>query len=302
MGTWWVWLSAALLVIGLMALLWRRVAPSPVARKRESRLAKLSQQVEAGRVGQFVEDRIGGASEVTGMRLLLLFLGVVLTGFFLLVPIFGYGTPIVAVAMGMLAGWVYVQNGARKRRTLLEEQTLRLAAVLAAALKGGGDTGTYIDLLMTTLKEIGAPLDDDLGATFRNIRAGADYQGTLAALQQMSQSRRLRKLAGLFLLVEDSDLGPEQQQEIFGRFYHDELGGEGMVREIRVLTAQSRFSLAVVTALLPLMLAARFAMRGEIMRQYIADPFGQTVIGFGLLLGLVMVVFALRMMRPAEEV
>lgn len=304
MGNLWVWLAGVLLVLGGVALFWRRPAPSPLtAPQKKGFLAKVTAGVHQGRVGRYLEDQIGQADEVLTQRVLLLFLAGAVLGLLLLVPVFGVLAPIVAAGVGLLAGWLYVQVQARRRKALLEEQTIQLINALSAGLEGDPEeiTGTYLQDTRQFLQEAGGPLQEDLGTALKAIEAGADFATTMQVLQQQTHSKRLRRLVGVFLLIETKSLSIESQQGVFQRFYTREvnLNRRGLRR--RILTAQARASMLIVLLLLPLMLVIKFVIRGPIMMAYIADPFGQVILGTCFVMAALIPIIVTRMTRVEEE-
>ncbi len=296
-----MWGALVIMVIAGVALAWRPAAPSPLSKRRKSALDKAADQVNQGRLGKYVEDQVGGASSITGMRLLVIFVSVGLCALLLLFRIFGLLTPLVAGGVAFLVGYLYVQAEARKRKLRLEEQTLRLATVLAAALKAQNPTGTYLQRTRRFLQEMKGPLDEDLGAALDTIFAKGDVQDVLFALQQETRSDILRRLLGRFMLIEKKSLTVPSQQKIFDRFAETANAKNRLAAAIRVETSLVRGSQFAVIALVPLMLLVKFGMRGPIMAQYVATSFGQTMLGGGFLLLVAMVFINLRMMKRAEE-
>lgn len=289
------YLAAAMIAAGLVAAFWRPTVSSPLSRNREGIFERALRRVEEGRLGRYVEDVVGGAGEITGGRYLLLLLVSSLTALLLLFPAFGVVAPVGAAIVGLLAGQVYLMRAARRRRQRLDDQTLRLSAVLAAA----GEI--YREITPNALKEIGPPLEEDLGAVLRAIQTGLDPDRALAALQQETRSKRLRRLAGLLRLVESGHLGGKEQQVLFRRFYAGEIRREDRIREVRILTAQARGTLWIIVGLLPLLLLFKMMFRGREMAAYISSGIGRVILGVALLLVIGMVGVALRWTKVSEE-
>lgn len=297
----WIVLVVVLLAAGGVMAGWQITAPSPLETRRKSPLAKAAATIDKGRVGKYVEDRIGGAGEVTGSRYALVLLGSGLAALVVLVPIFGYAAPLAAVGVALLVGWVYIQAGARKRKKLLQQQTLRLGGTLAAKLKRRTAGMALLDQIARSLERMGPPIGDDLGTALKVVRQGADFAATLDDLQRATHSPRLRRFIELLQLIQRSDMQTEQQQQIFDHFHRTELGKESRAGQREIILTQSRSTLLIITLIVPMMLVVKFLIRGPVMVAYVSSPLGQVILGISFLMLFTMLVVGLRWLRVSEN-
>lgn len=297
----WIIVAAVILAAGGVMVGWQATAPSPLEGRRKGPLAKAAERIEAGRLGKYVEDRVGGASEATGLRYALILMGSGLVSLAVLVPIFGYAAPLAAIGVAWLVGWIYLQAGTRKRKRLLQQQTLRLGGILAAKLKRKTGGGTLRDQILRSLERMGPPLEDDLGTALKAVRQGADYAATMDELQRTTHSPRLRRFVELLQLIDSSDMETEQQRQIFDHFHSKELAKEARAGAVEIIITQSRSTLLIITLLVPLMLVVKFLLRGPVMVAYMSSPLGQLILGTAFVMLFIMVFVGLRWMRVTES-
>ena len=205
--------------------------------------------VDGSSAGQWLARRLGHAGWAIGSGefLTIVFIGVLLLG----VLGFVLGSAVWAlagVALGAFAPFVVLSNAAGRRLAAIQGQLADTLMVIASSMRAGH---SFLQSLDSAAKEIDEPAAGEFGRVLREIRLGRDTDDALEALVERVGSQDLewavtaiavqRKIGGNLAEVLETVANTIRERDT-------------LRRQMRVLSAESRISVVVLTVL-PILIA-----------------------------------------------
>lgn len=207
----------------------------------------------------------------------------------------GWVNGVVLLAGAALLGWFILNRQAASRRAKIVEQ---LPAYLEAVMRVLAAGNTLEEAIASAARETQDPLRSLFVSVGRQVRLGAQVDVVLAEAAEIHQIRDIRVLA---LAANINRKYGGTLRNVFRSLIQAIRMREAATRELRALTAETRFS-AFVLAAIPIAVSGFIFLRN---RAYYADMLGTAngkivlMVAVGLQVAGMLVIW--RMMRSASE-
>jgi tight adherence protein B len=179
----------------------------------------------------------------------------------LVLVIFGWIIGLLIIGVSMLLGWAILSGRASSRRAKIVEQLPQYLESVMRVLAAGN---TLEEAIAAGAREARDPLRSLFVSVARQVRLGAQVDVVLAEAAEIHQIRDLRVLA---LAANINRRYGGTLRNVFRSLIQAIRMREAAARELRALTAETRFS-AGVLALIPLAVSAFIFLRN---RAYYVD-------------------------------
>jgi tight adherence protein B len=271
----------------------RRMGTLEAARAKGESLALAGRDelaVQLGSLGAWLEGLVQQAGGDTTVRNLLIQMGLASFGLTVVLGVL-LRSPI--ALLGVVAGAVplfIVINRGEKRARVISEQLPDALDLMGRSLQAGHG---LTEAIRVCAQETNPPLAYELGRTWEQHNLGLDFRQCLRNLVVRNpRSFDLRLFAGSVLLQRETggnlvEIVDNIATTIRGRFT--------LEAKVSALTSEARFS-ALILGGLPLFVAgAVLAVRPNYLQPLLTDPFGRTLLAYGVLSYLVGAVVLRRM-------
>ncbi|MDB5972403.1 MAG: Tight adherence protein [Hydrocarboniphaga sp.] len=209
--------------------------------------------------------------------------------------IFGWLQGAVIIFFAGLMGWFVLNRRAASRRARIVEQ---LPAYLEAAMRVLAAGNTLEEAIASAAREAQDPLRSLFISVARQVRLGAPVDTVLAEAAEIHQIRDLRVLA---LAANINRKYGGTLRNVFRSLIQAIRMREAAARELRALTAETRFS-AFVLAAIPIAVSAFIFFRNRAYYvDILATPSGKTVLISAVVLQLLGMLVIWRMMQAASD-
>lgn len=228
------------------------------------------------------------ASVTTGLLLLMAIIPLTLL-------ILGTLTGLFVLAMAFLIGWFLIARQASMRRAQIVEQ---LPGYLEAVMRVLAAGNTLEEAIASGARETQDPLRSLFVSIGRQVRLGAPVDVVLAEAAEIHQIRDIRVLA---LAANINRKYGGTLRNVFRSLIQSIRMREAAQRELRALTAETRFS-ALVLAFIPLAVCGFIFLRNRAYyTDMLATQSGRTTLVVALVLQVAGMLVIWRMMRSATE-
>lgn len=179
--------------------------------------------------------------------------------------------PAVGAALALIATiapWAIVSRLARKRIGKLQEQLPDLLMVLASSLRAGH---SFLQALDTATKEIGEPAAGELGRALAEIRLGRNVEDALNALAARIGSQDLEWAITAIEIQRKVGGNLAEVLETVSKTIRER---ETLRRQVKVLSAEGRLSVTILTVLPFLLALYLMAVNPDYLRTLTGTPIG----------------------------
>lgn len=210
----------------------------------------------------------------------------------LIFGVFG-GVSIMSILLAF--GWAYLTRQGARRRSLIVEQ---LPAFLENAIRVLAAGNTLDEALASAARESIDPIQPLFLSVSRQVRLGAPVE---AVLLEMAEIHRLRELKVMALASAINRKYGGSLRNVLRSLIHAVRARDMAARELRALTAETRFS-AMLLSIIPVSLMAFiFAQNPGYYQQMWVDTVGRMLLIGSVLMQVAGVFVIFRMMRSTED-
>lgn len=196
-----------------------------------------------------------------------------------------------AAALGVLLPWLLLRRMRQRRLVRIEQQLPDAADFIARSLRAGHSFGNVLQI-------VGNELAEPLGGEFRIAREQINYGVPVnEALHAMAARIPLTDLRYLVIAVLIQRESGGNLAEILGNIGAIIRARLKLVAHVRVLSAEGRLSALILTILPFVVLALMLATNPQYVSLLWTDPQGQRMLGFGLAMIVVGIVWLRRIIR-----
>ncbi|MEW6167490.1 MAG: type II secretion system F family protein [Pseudomonadota bacterium] len=200
-----------------------------------------------------------------------------------------------ATAMLIAFGWAYLSRQAARRRALIAEQ---LPSFLEGVIRVLGAGNTLDEALAAAARESPDPIQPLFQSVSRQVRLGAPVE---AVLMETAEIHRLRDLKVMALAAAINRKYGGSLRNVLRSLIQAVRARDTAARELRALTAETRFS-ALMLSLIPVgLMLYIFAQNPDYYRNMWLDSVGRWLLIVSVLLQVAGVFVIYRMMRSTEE-
>jgi tight adherence protein B len=198
-------------------------------------------------------------------------------------------------AAGMFVIWLIFSSAAARRRAKIVEQ---LPSYLEAAIRVLAAGNTLEEALAAAARESAEPSRTLFLSVSRQVRLGAPVDMVLVEAAEIYQIRDLRVIA---LAANINRRYGGTLRNVFRSLIQAIRMREAAARELKALTAETRFS-AVVLAAIPVLVSAFIYVRNRpFYNEMLATSGGRTVLIMAVVLQLLGILMIWRMMKATQE-
>lgn len=209
--------------------------------------------------------------------------------------IFGFLAGIVIVASTLLFGWFILQRRAVARRNLIVAQLPSFLESVVRVLAAGN---TLEEAFSAAARESPDPLRPLFMSIGRQVRLGAPIESVLMEAAEIHQLNDLRVLS--LAAAVNRKFGGSLRNILRSLIYAIRTR-DSAARELRALTAETRFS-AVVLSVIPIAITTFILVQNpDYYLEMWRTPGGRNLLVGSVLMQLAGVIAIFRMMRSAEE-
>lgn len=217
----------------------------------------------------------------------------------LLVPVtlaaFGWFVGLVTLAVIVAFGWAYLTRRAAHRRARILEQ---MPAFLEAAIRVLSAGNTLEESVAAAARESPEPIRPLFVSVGRQVRLGAPIEAVLMETAEIHQIRDIKVMA-LAAAINRKFGG--SLRNILRSLIQTIRSRDAAARELRALTAETRFS-AMVLSIIPVSLTLYIlAQNPGYYTQMWADTGGRALLVVSILMQVAGIFVIFRMMRSTEE-
>lgn len=219
--------------------------------------------------------------------------------FVLLVPvaifIFGFFGGLSAIAFLLAFGWAWFARKASQRRLKILEQFPPFLEAVIRVLAAGN---TLEEAISAAARESADPIRPLFLSVGRQVRLGAPIEGVLMEMAEIHQLRDLKVMA-LAAAINRKYGG--SLRNVLRSLIQAMRSRDSAARELRALTAETRFS-ALVLSLIPVgLMLYIFSQNPDYYRSMWFDSGGRMLLIASVVLQVVGVVVIFRMMKATED-
>lgn len=208
---------------------------------------------------------------------------------------FGWAAGLATILVILAFTWAYLSRQASRRRDKLVEQ---LPAFLESAIRVLSAGNTLEESVAAAARESPEPIRPMFVSVGRQVRLGAPIENVLMEMAEIHQLRDLKVMA-LASAINRKFGG--SLRNILRSLIQSIRSRDSAARELRALTAETRFS-AIVLSIVPVSLMLYiFAQNPNYYAQMWADLTGRVLLIVSVALQIVGVVVIYRMMRSTED-
>ncbi|HEX4895206.1 MAG TPA: type II secretion system F family protein [Solimonas sp.] len=236
--------------------------------------------------------RSGGELEPDAVMRVLLVLMLLVPITIAVLGLFG-GLSTIAILLAF--GWAWMTRKAAQRRARILEQ---LPAFLESTIRVLSAGNTLEEAIAAAARESPAPIQPLFTSVGRQVRLGAPVESVLMEAAEIHELRDLKVMA-LAAAINRKYGG--SLRNVLRSLIQAVRSRDSAARELRALTAETRFS-AMVLSIIPVALMLYiFARNPGYYAQMWSDPGGRTLLIASVLLQALGVIVIYRMMRSTEE-
>ncbi|ULQ45353.1 type II secretion system F family protein [Flagellatimonas centrodinii] len=222
-------------------------------------------------------------------------LAVVLIGLPLLLLIFGWMAGIAIAGFIIVMAWAWLSRKAATRRAVLLEQLPNYLESVIRVLSAGN---TLEESLSIAARESSEPLQPLMISVGRQVRLGAPVD---AVLMETAEIHKLNDVKVMALAAAINRKYGGSLRNILRSLVQAIRARDVAARELRALTAETRFS-AVVLSVLPIGISLYVYLQNPAYyTDILQDPGGRAMMLGSLLMQLAGIVVLVRMMRSTEQ-
>lgn len=214
--------------------------------------------------------------------------------------------PVLLLALGVLAGlvtvvvllaftWAFLSRAAARRRAKIVEQ---LPAFLESVIRVLSAGNTLEESIAAAARESPEPVRPLFVSVGRQVRLGAPVEAVLMELAEIHQLRDL-KVVALAAAINRKFGG--SLRNILRSLIQTIRARDSAARELRALTAETRFSAAVLSIVPVSLMLYIFAQNPTYYAQMWADGVGRMLLVMSVALQVLGVILIFRMMRATED-